>query len=169
MQRHETLATDRRWTAAARHAFCSAALLLAAALLIDWGSGRLTPLRAGLWALLACATFVVFLPDRVLAGEGWLEVRGLWRRRRISTDALVSVRTSGVVAVRLIMRDAYGGRLELDPRVLAANPLLWHRLDTDASHARRCGTLREGVDVLCELDERISGDQARAVFTRSGL
>ncbi|MCC9306164.1 hypothetical protein LN042_03415 [Kitasatospora sp. RB6PN24] len=169
MQRHQPLVTDRRWPAAARHAFCSAAVLLAAALLIDWGSGRLTPLRAGLWVLLATVTFVVLLPARVVAGEGWLEVRGLWRRRRVATDALVSVRASGAVAIRLIMRDAHGGRLELDPRVLAANPLLWHRLDTDASHARKCGTLREGAEVLRELDERISGDQARALFTRSGL
>ncbi|GAA2250619.1 hypothetical protein GCM10010430_36830 [Kitasatospora cystarginea] len=144
-------------------------MFLVLAVLVDWESGGLTPERAALWALLGGAVFALLLPPRVVAGEGWLEVRTLARRRRVRTDALVTVQHSGAIAARLILCDTFGGRAEVDPRVLAANPLLWHRLDTDAGRARRRGTLRAGVDVLRRLEEQISGDQAWAVFTFSGL
>jgi hypothetical protein len=131
-----------------------------------------------MWAALGAMVFAVLLPPRVTAGEGWLAVRGPGRERRVRTDALVVVGLYGPVAQRLVLWDAYGGRLELNPRVLAANPLLWHLLDTGARRSRERGTLRSGTDVLRELGMgappsgiwgRIDGETARAVLRTSGL
>jgi hypothetical protein len=96
----------------------------------------------------------------------------------VRTDALLVVELYGQVAQRLVLWDAYGGRLDLNPRVLAANPLLWHLLDTGARRSRERGTLRSGTDVLRELGMgappsgswgRIDGETARAVLGTSGL
>ncbi|TJZ94301.1 hypothetical protein FCI23_54120 [Actinacidiphila oryziradicis] len=138
-------------------------------MLLDWGSGGLTPPRAGLWAVLGAMVFAVLLPPRVTAGEGWLAVRGSVRERRVCTDALVALYSCGPVAQRLVLRDAYGGCVELTPRVLAANPLLWHLLDAGARRSRERGTLRSGTDVLRELAEQIDDETARAVLRASGL
>lgn len=85
------------------------------------------------------------------------------------TDALVSVRRDGAIATRLVLRDAYGGSVALDPEILVANPLLWHRLDAGARRSRERGTLRYGVSTLWQLGERIDGGTARDVFRASGL
>ena len=85
------------------------------------------------------------------------------------TDALTVVRQYGDVAPRLVLWDAYGHHLELDPRVLAANPLIWHELDTGLRRSIERGTLRQGADVLQQLGHRIDDDTAQAVLRASGL
>ncbi|WP_455358799.1 hypothetical protein [Streptomyces sp. SYSU K21746] len=47
-------------------------MLLALLLLTDGASGGITVPRAVLWTGLAVLLFVVLLPPRVTAGEGWL-------------------------------------------------------------------------------------------------
>lgn len=138
-------------------------------MLLDWGAGALTPARAGLWTGLAALVFAVLLPPRVTAGEGWLAVRGLVHERRVRTDALVEVRQYEGISAHLLLRDVSGGWVELDPRVLAANPLLWHEVDSGARRSREHGTLRSGTDVLQRLGEGIDGPAAKAVFRASGL
>ncbi len=87
-----------------------------------------------------------------------------------TTDALVSahaVRRRQRPARRL--RDAYGHRLELDSRILSANPFLWHELDTGVRRSLEKGTLLQGEDVLRRLAEQIDGETAQAVLRASGL
>ncbi|MET7933024.1 hypothetical protein [Streptomyces sp. NPDC005322] len=160
---------DRHWHADARCAVYCALAFAVSTTLLDWGSGGLTPLRADLWAALGAVLFMVLQPPRVTAGDGWLAVRGLLRERRVCTDALVAVCRYGSVTTRLVLRDAYGGFVELDPDVLVANPLLWHRLDAGARRSRERGTLRQGATVLRELGERIDGGTAHDVLKASGL
>lgn len=91
------------------------------------------------------------------------------RTRTVHTDLLVLVRHSDGMAPRLVLRDALGGRVELDPKVLTANPLLWHRLEQGVRRSRERGLLRCGAAPLQALAERIDHDGARAVFEASGL
>ncbi|WP_329116973.1 hypothetical protein [Streptomyces sp. NBC_01465] len=149
-------------------AFCAAALL-AMLLLVDGGRGSLSVLRGGIWGALAVALFVVLYPPRVTAGDDWLAVRGLLRERRVSTRQLTLVRHSEGVAPRLVLRDAQGNRVEVDPEVLVGNPLLWHRLESGVRSARERGVLRSGTGAMKALAERIDGDEAQAVFRASGL
>ncbi|MFD9219283.1 hypothetical protein ACFWDI_04460 [Streptomyces sp. NPDC060064] len=137
--------------------------------MIDCGSGGLTMLRAALWAGLAILLFVVLLPPRVTAGEGWLASRGLLRQRKVRTDCLVAVRWSDGVAQRLVLRDLDGGRVELDPHVLIANPQLWRLLDAGARTSLDRGTLLCGATALRQLSRRIDGETAHSVFKVSGL
>jgi hypothetical protein len=148
---------------------CCAAAFLGAALLLDWGAGSLTLARAVFWTGLAFVLLAVLLPPRVVGSRGRLAVHGLVRTQRVRTDALVGVWQSGEVTVRLVLRDAYGGRVELDPQILLADPLLWHLLDTGARRSREHGTLRCGSPVLRELGEQVDGDIARGIFLVSGL
>lgn len=138
-------------------------------MVLDWGEGSLTLLRAMLWAVLGTGVLAVFLPSRVAAGDGWLAVHSLVRERRVRTDALVSVRQYGGIAEHLVLRDTHGKWLELDPRVLEANPLIWHLLDAGARRSLASGTLLHGTQVLQELTDRIDGQEARAVLAASGL
>ncbi|MER5489882.1 hypothetical protein [Streptomyces sp. NPDC002490] len=160
---------DRRWTSDRRDAVCCALALLALVGLVDVGNGSLTPARAALWALLALLLYGVLHPSRVTAGPGWLAVRGLWRTRRVATDLLVSVRHGDGLQPRLVLRDALGNRLEVDPKVLSDNPLIWHRLDTGARHARANGLLRTGTTVLQGMGKQWDATEARAVFEVSHL
>lgn len=137
--------------------------------LVDWDARTLTAPRALLWLALSAAVLAVLLPERVTAGRGWLLVRGPLRRRAVRTDALVSVRQYDGVTAHLVLRDVHGHRLELDPRVLAANPLLWHELDTGVRRSVEQGTLIQGTDVLRRLGEQIDGETAREVLRASGL
>lgn len=116
------VAHDRRWAQDLRSSIRCSAALLALLLVIDWGAGTLTPSRAALWVTLALLLFLVLHPTRVAAGEGWLTSRGLLRTRRVRTDHLVSVRCLDGVAQRLVLRDTSGASVEIDPRVLVANP-----------------------------------------------
>lgn len=160
---------DRRWAADLRAAVFCAAALFCLILLIDTANGTVSAARAALWAGLAVLLHCVLHPPRVSAGPGWLAVRGVRGTRRVCTDLLTSVRHSDGVAPRLVLRDALGGRVELDPKVLTDNPVLWHRLETGARRARASGLLRTGTDVVERLADRIDGDAARAVFEASEL
>ncbi|GAB7035541.1 hypothetical protein AB0G35_26050 [Streptomyces sp. NPDC021749] len=162
-------AVDRHWRADVRRALQYSLAFVGLLMVLDGGEGSLTLPRAMLWAVLGIGVLAVFLPSRVAAGEGWLAVHGLVRERRVRTDALVSVRRYGGIAAHLVLRDTHGKWLELDPRVLEANPLIWHLLDAGARRSLASGTLRHGTQVLQELADRIDGQEARAVLTASGL
>jgi hypothetical protein len=138
-------------------------------MLLDQGAGTLTLPRAALWTGLALLVLVVLLPPRVTAGAGWLAVRGLVHERRVRTDALVEVRQYEGISAHLLLRDAGGRWLELDPRVLAGNALIRHEVDAGIRRSRECGTLRSGTEVLLRLSDRIDGAEAQAVFRASGM
>ncbi|UQA95497.1 hypothetical protein [Streptomyces halobius] len=135
----------------------------------DLANRTLVPWRFLCWTALALVLFAVLYPSRVTADEHWLASRGLLRTRRVRTDLLVLVRRGDGVAPRLVLRDAVGGRVELDPKVLTANPVLWHRLDQGVRRSRGRGLLRCGAAPLQALADRIDHDGARAVFEASGL
>ncbi|MFF3849744.1 hypothetical protein [Streptomyces sp. NPDC002328] len=164
-----TATGDRHRRSEARLAAGCAAGFGALTFLIDWDAGTLTPARALLWLALATAVLVVLLPQRVTAGPGWLAARGLLRRREVRTDALTAVRQYAGVSAQLVLCDAHGGRLELDPRVLVDNPLLWHELDTGVRRSLERGTLRQGADVLARLGHEIDDTITRAVLKASEL
>jgi len=166
---HKCQVGDHRWAADLRSALLCACSFLGLLLLVDEAAGTFTPARATLWNGLALLVFLVLLPPRVTAGEGWLSVRGPLRTRRVRTDRLVSARTLGSARQRLVFRDALGGRVELDPQVLVANPPLWHRLDTDIRVAAARGHLPDHPAALRELSERIDRETAWTVFKVSGL
>ncbi|MDT9686854.1 hypothetical protein Q5762_00495 [Streptomyces sp. P9(2023)] len=136
---------------------------------IDAGTGALATARAVLWIGLAALLFVILLPARVSAAPGRLTVRGLWARHTVRTDRLCSVRWSNGVAQRLVLRDTEDGRAEIDPRVLVANPALWHLLATDARGSSARGTLLCGATALDQLSRRIDRETAETVFKVSGL
>ncbi|MEU5613237.1 hypothetical protein ACI2L4_38450 [Streptomyces sparsogenes] len=160
---------DRHWRLDARYAGLCALGFAGLTILLDWGSGGLTVPRADLWAVLGVLVFAVLRPPRVSAGDGRLAVRGLVRERRVCTDALVAVRLDGSIATRLVLRDAYGGSVAFDPKVLVANPLLWHQLDAGARRSRERGMLRHGESTLRRLGERIDGGAVREVLRASGM
>ncbi|MFH8792711.1 hypothetical protein [Streptomyces sp. NPDC017941] len=165
----DAVLTDRSWAADLRAAaFCSCALF-ALIVLVDFGAGTLSALRTGLWAGLAGLLHVVLHPVRVTAGPGWLAVRGPLRRRHVCTGLLTAVRVSETVGVRIVLCDSLGNRVEFDPKVLAANPLLLHRLDLGARRSLAAGLLRSGSVELGRLLARLERGQARAVFEASGL
>jgi len=158
-----------QWAQELRSSVRCAGALLVLLLLIDSGSGRLDPWRAALWLGLAGLLFVALYPARVSAGEGWLSSRRILREHRVRTDALVSVRCLDGVSQRLLLRDAFGGRVEIDPDVLVTNPQLWYRLDKDARKSAVVGTLVCGETALRRVSERVDRDTAESVFRVSGL
>jgi len=160
---------DRHWHGGARLATGCALAFGVMTTLVDWDAATLTPARALLWLALSAAVFTVLLPPRVTAGPGWLAVRGPLRRRVVHTDALTSVRQYDGASSHLVLRDIHGHFVELDPRVLTANPLLWHELDTGVRRSLEHGTLRQGADVLGRLGHRIDDETAEAVLRASGL
>ncbi|MEU0068100.1 hypothetical protein ABZ027_00765 [Streptomyces sp. NPDC006332] len=162
-------AGDHHWRGSAQLAVTCALVFCALFLLVDWDAGSLTLPRTVLWLALSATVFAVLLPHRVTAGPGWLAARTPWRRHMVRTDALVAVRQYGHVSSHLVLRDAHGGRLELDPRVLTANPLIWHELDTGVHRSVERGTLLHGADVLEQLGHRIDDEITRAVLRVSGL
>ncbi|WP_210585919.1 hypothetical protein [Streptomyces sp. GESEQ-35] len=162
-------AGDRHWRGSVRFAAACALVFGTMTLLVDWDAHTLTPTRALLWLALTTAAFAVLLPQRVTAGPGWLTVRGPFGRHTVHTDALIAVRHYGDISSHLILRDAHGQRLELDPRVLIANPLLWHELDTGVRRSLERGTLPQDPDDLRRLRHRIDDETARAVLRASGI
>ncbi|WBO64817.1 hypothetical protein [Streptomyces camelliae] len=96
-------------------------------------------------------------------------MRTPWRRRLVRTDALTAVRQYDGPSTHPVLRDVHGNRLELDPRILAAEPLLRHELDTGVRRSLQRGTLCHGADVLDRLGHRIDGETAPAVLRASGL
>ncbi|WP_369226925.1 hypothetical protein AB5J52_40770 [Streptomyces sp. R39] len=160
---------DREWTQELWSSVRCAGVLLVLLLLVDWGSGRLVLWRAALWLALAGLLFVVLYPARVSAGGNWLASRRLVREYRVRTDLLVSVRCLDGISQRLLLRDALGGRVEIDPEVLVRNPQLWFRLDEGARKAAADGSLLCGATALRRISRRVDQETARAVFKASGL
>lgn len=160
---------DRYWARELRSALLCGALLFGMLVLLDWGLAELTAVRLMWWAALAALLSVILTPPRVSAVDGGLDARGLLRHRRVRTDRLVVVRMTEGVGQRLVLRDESGGRLELDPRVLAANPLLWHHLEQGARRSLERGTLRRGMPVLERLGRRIDRESCRGIRRASGL
>ncbi|NUQ97248.1 MAG: hypothetical protein HOY79_12055 [Streptomyces sp.] len=160
---------DPEWTQELWAAVRCAGVLLALLLRVDCGAGRLVLWRAALWFALAGLLFVVLYPDRVSAGGNWLASRRLMRVQRVRTDLLVSVRCLDGISQRVLLRDAFGGRVEIDPEVLVRNPQLWFRLDEGARKAAADGLLLCGVTVLRHISRRVDRETARAVFKASGL
>ncbi|MEU1404375.1 hypothetical protein ABZ471_18730 [Streptomyces sp. NPDC005728] len=163
------VAYDRQYAPDLLSSVRCAAVLLGLLLLVDLVAGTLSWWRSALWVSLALLLFLVLVPARVSAGEGWLASRRLLRTRRVRTDLLVAVRPLGGVAQRLVLRDAFGSRVEIDPDVLLHNPDLWYHLAEAARTAQRSGTLLCGTTALRHLAERIDRETARTVFRTSGL
>ncbi|QGV82379.1 hypothetical protein EIZ62_00525 [Streptomyces ficellus] len=138
-------------------------------LVIDAGAGSLSPWRVALWAVLAVLLLAVLTPPRVSARPGLLVSRGVWGETSVRTDRLVAVCRSDGVARRLVLRDAEGGRVELDPRVLVDNPPLWRVVDEDARACLAGGLLLCGAAALRQLAVGVDRETARAVFRVSGL
>ncbi|MER6419770.1 hypothetical protein [Streptomyces sp. NPDC001137] len=160
---------DLEWIQELWSAVRCAGILLALLLLVDWGSGRFAMWRAALWLALAGLLFVLLYPDRVSAGANWLASRRLVREQRVRTDLLVSVRCLDGISQRIVLRDALGGRVEIDPEVLVRNPRLWSRLNEGVRKATAEGMLLCGVTVLRHISRRVDRETARAVFKASGL
>ncbi|MDX3240293.1 hypothetical protein [Streptomyces sp. ME18-1-4] len=163
------VAYDRRWAGDLRSAIQCSSAILSLLVLIDWGAGRLTVVRGGLWVGLGVLLFLVLVPPRVTTGEGWLASRGLVRARRVRTDLLVSVRVLDGVSQRLRLRDVLGNRVEIDPQVLVNNPDLWHHLERDALRSAARGSLTCGETSLRQISQRIDRETALTVFKVSGL
>lgn len=151
-----------------RSAVLYGVLLFGALVLLDLGLVRLTAERAGWWAALAVLLVVILTPPRVSATNGRIDARGMVTYHWVRADRLVAVRVSEGVAPRLVLTDASGGRLVLDPRVLIANPLLWHQLDQGARQSVEQGTLRCGMPVLERLGRRIDDEVCRGILRSSG-
>ncbi len=166
--RNTVRAADRGWPARMRAACAVSATALGVTVLLDGLDGTLSLPRTLAWVSLAAMLFTVLLPPRVTAGEGWLAVRDLLRTRRVRTDHLVSVRVMGAFDRRLLLRDAFGGRVALDPAVLVANPFLWHRLDTGARRAHAAGLLLDRTPLVI-LAETIDASATRTLLTEAGL
>ncbi|MCS0600649.1 hypothetical protein NX794_05300 [Streptomyces sp. LP11] len=161
--------SDRDWADDVRTAAGCAAGLFALLLLIDGAAGSLSWWRAGLWLVLALLLLLVLFPARVSAGPGWLATRRLLRTRRVRTDLLTAVRPEEGVTQRLILRDALGNRIEIDPEVLVRNPGLWYRLAEGARAAEAAGTLLSGTTALHRLARRLDTAAALGAFRESGL
>ncbi|MDI3422154.1 hypothetical protein [Streptomyces luteolus] len=160
---------DPHWAAELRDAALCAGVLLALLTVADTAAGRLTLPRTALWTGLGVLLFVVLLPPRVTAGPGWVATRGLLRKRVVRTDALVSVRWVDGVSRRLLLRDAHGARLELDPDVLIRDPELWRLFEQGTRLSTDRGLLLCGRTAVEQLSRRIDGETVRTVFRISGL
>ncbi|MGW3208747.1 hypothetical protein [Streptomyces sp. NPDC001135] len=160
---------DRDWEADTRASVRCAGVLLGLLLFVDWAAGSLTWWRGALWVAVALLLFLVLYPVRVSAGTGWLATRRLLRTRRVRTDLLIAVRPLDGVSQRLVLRDALGNRVEVDPEVLIRNPGLWYLLDEGARVSEAAGTLLCGTTALHRLARRIERETALGVFRASGL
>ncbi|NNN34251.1 hypothetical protein HLK59_28590 [Streptomyces sp. S3(2020)] len=168
-QKQGPVVHDHRWAGDLYSSIRCSTALLGLLFAIEWGTGNLTIWRGVLWAALAVLLFLVLCPPRVTAGEGWLASRWLLRTRRVRTDLLVSVRCLEGVSQRLVLRDAFGHRVEIDPQVLVNNPGLWHRVDEDARRSAALGSLMCGATALRRVAERIDRETAKTVFKVSGM
>jgi hypothetical protein len=164
-----TVAYDRDWAGEVRGAVRYATALLGLLLGLDGAAGSLTWWRGALWLVAALLLLVVLYPARVSAGQGWLACRRLARTRRVRTDLLIAVRPLDGVSRRLVLRDALGHRVEIDPEVLVRNPDLWYRLDEDARRAEAAGILLTGTTALHALARRVNRETALGVFRASGM
>jgi hypothetical protein len=162
-------ADDQNWTRERWSAVRCAALPLVLLLLLDGATGRVALWRTALWLALSVLLFAVLCPARVTAGPNWLSSRRLGREHRVRTDLLISVRVLDGVSQRLLLRDAWDGRVEIDPEVLLRNPRLWHHLAEGARQATADGLLLCGETALHRLSSRVERETALGVFRVSGL
>ncbi|MFC5720128.1 hypothetical protein ACFP1Z_08105 [Streptomyces gamaensis] len=167
--RRAVLAHDRGWAHEARSAWLCGTGLAGLLFAVDLARGSLDWPRGCCWGSLGVLLAAILCPQRITAGDGWLAARGLLRERRVHTDLLTRVRRSDGITPRLVLGDAGGNRVELDPEVLVANPLLWHLLDTGVRRARASGLLREGAAPLAALARRVDDEGARRLLESSGL
>ncbi|MFJ8953126.1 hypothetical protein ACIRO1_23710 [Streptomyces sp. NPDC102381] len=134
----------------------SGTALAGALVLLDCGTGHLATERTEGWAALALLLMVVLTPAQVAAGEGWITSRRLLRTHRVRTDELVSIRVHmDGVAHRWVLRDARGGRVQIDPRRLLANPVMWHMLERGARDSAARGLLTCGATAVEQLARRV--------------
>ena len=159
---------DNTWPSRLRTASTVASSALTLTLLLDALVGTLSLPRALAWITLAALLFTVLLPPHVTAGDGRLAVRGLLRTQGVRTHHLVSVRIEGAVDRHILLRDAFGGRVTLDPAVLIANPFLWHHLDTGARRSHAAGLLSDRT-ALRALADAIDGAGTRTLLEHAGL
>ncbi|MER6776107.1 MULTISPECIES: hypothetical protein [unclassified Streptomyces] len=160
---------DRDWRGDARAAAGIAVLFPGLLVAVDAASGCTHWQRVLLWTALGLTLFAVLWPTRVRAAPGLLTTRGLLHRRRVHTDRLVSVAWHDGVAQRLVLRDLDGNRLDVDPRVFAANPALWHLFEQGVRASLSLGTVTEGSDPLRRLSRLIDRQTVTTVFKLSGL
>lgn len=160
---------DQSWAGDARSAAACAVLLFGLLLALDAATGGLTVGRASLWLGLGMLLFAVLTPPRVTAHGSTLTARGAIRVRSVRLDQLVAVRRADGIAPRLILRDAAGGEVVLDPEVLVVNPALWEVVSNGARTSTEGGSLLCGATALRRLSERIDRDTAEGVFRASGL
>ncbi|MFI9246242.1 hypothetical protein ACIGXF_27595 [Streptomyces sp. NPDC053086] len=73
------------------------------------------------------------------------------------------------VSRRLVLLDALGDRVEIDPEVLIGNPDLWYRLDEGARRTEATGTLLCGRTALRRLAHHLDSETALEVFRASGM
>ncbi|MFG2503152.1 hypothetical protein ACGFSB_33705 [Streptomyces sp. NPDC048441] len=166
---HGPWAHDRTWTGDARSAAACAVLLFGLLLALDAATGRLVPWRALLWLGLGVLLFAALTPPRVAVHGTILVSRGPLRTRSVRLDRLVTVRRDDGIAPRLVLRDASGGRVVLDPEVLVVNPPLWQAVDGGARSSVAAGSLLCGATALRRLSERIDRETGEGVFRASGL
>ncbi|MFI5617145.1 hypothetical protein [Streptomyces sp. NPDC051567] len=160
---------DARSAGESRCAVVVAALFPLLLLAVDAAAGSTSGRRTLLWAALGLVLLAVLWPTRVRATTGLLTTRGLLRGRHVRTDRLASVAWHDGIAQRLVLEDTEGNRLELDPRVLAADPALRHVLDQDIRTSLRHGTVRHGAPLLQRLALLLDTETARTVFRVSHL
>jgi hypothetical protein len=160
---------DDRWRSDVRTAGACSLLLTALLLVVDAAAEGLSAAHCAAWCGLGLLLFVVLVPRRVRAGAGWVSSRGLLSEQHVRTDRLVSVRWSGGVSQRLVLRDTDGCRVELDPRRLLAAPQVWRRVEEDALRSLERGTLCQGGETLRRVGARLDEETARTVFRTSGL
>lgn len=165
----QTFVQNSEWAAHARAAAAVAALFAALLLGADAAAGHSDWRRALLWTAHGLVLLAVLWPTRVRAAPGLLLTRGLVHHRHVRTDRLVAVAWHDGVAQRLVLTDLDGNRLEVDPRVLARNPALWHVVDHDIGPSVSRGLLCGGREPLLGLRRRIDRETARTVFKVSGL
>ncbi|MEU9396396.1 hypothetical protein AB0D86_41160 [Streptomyces sp. NPDC048324] len=122
--RHDSEIVNRRWAGDLRSTLLCVGSFLSLLILIDDAAGTLTLTRAVLWSGLALLLLLVLMPPRVSVGKGRLTVRTLRGTRRVCTDRLVGVYTTGHAGQCLVLVDDFGGRVEFDHQILAANPAL---------------------------------------------
>ncbi|MFI6686491.1 hypothetical protein [Streptomyces sp. NPDC050485] len=66
-----------------------------------------------------------------------------------------------------MLRDSYGGRVELDPRALVGSPLLRQLLESGVRHSHERGTLRSRDAVMELLSQHGEGNTAEVpILTR---
>ncbi len=160
---------DSGWAPDARASAGTAVVLTALLLGVDAAAGFGDWQRSAVWTGLGAVLFAVLWPTRVSAAPGLLTTRGLLRRRRVRTDRLAAIAWRDGLEQRLVLTDVQGNRVEVDPRVLAANPPLWYRVGQDIDTSVSRGTLAEGLVPLRQLARLIDRETAHAVFKASAL